>query len=157
MAPEQATGDPSTDHRADIYSFGCLAYEIFTGSPPFANQSMHLVIAAHLGTAAPPVTALRADVPSPAAEMIAHCLEKNPAARPQSARELLASLDPATDEHPVPNPGAKMPRRPIQVGVGRNIIGVIGAAGYFAARPRAGPRRSASLYCRSATSARIAR
>jgi serine/threonine-protein kinase len=139
MAPEQATGDPSTDHRADIYSFGCLAYEIFTGSPPFANQSMHLVIAAHLGTAAPPVTALRADVPAPAAEMIAHCLEKNPDARPQSARELLASLDPATaTSTPAPEAVAPMMRRPARtfrwawVAV---IVGVIGAAGYFANRP----------------------
>ena len=101
MAPEQATGDPSTDHRADIYSFGCLAYEIFTGNPPFPNQSMHLVIAAHIATTAPPVTALRADVPPPVAALIAHCLEKDPDARPQSARELLASLDTvATTSYP---------------------------------------------------------
>ena len=139
MAPEQATGDPSTDHRADIYSFGCVAYEIFTGSPPFANQSMHLVIAAHIGTAPPPVTALRADVPTPAAEMIAHCLEKNPDARPQSARELLASLDPSTaTSTPAPEAAATIMRRPSRtfgwawVVV---IVMVVGAAGYFVTRP----------------------
>ena len=49
MAPEQAVGDPSTDHRADIYSFGCLAYELFTGKPPFHDLSTHQLIAAHVG------------------------------------------------------------------------------------------------------------
>src|SRR6185295_4705936 len=38
MAPEQAIGDPTTDHRADIYSFGCLAYELLVGHPPFRGM-----------------------------------------------------------------------------------------------------------------------
>src|SRR2546423_1264563 len=51
MAPEQALGDPSTDHRADIYSFGCLAYELLTGKPPFHNMPAHQIIASHVGVA----------------------------------------------------------------------------------------------------------
>ena len=138
MAPEQAPGDPATDHRADIYSFGCLAYEIFAGRPPFANQSMHLVIAAHIGTAAPPVTALRADVPPQVAQLIAGCLEKNPAARPQSARELLAPLEAVATTNPTPVPSARMSRRPARILTWAGlalIVGLIGAAGYFATRP----------------------
>ncbi len=49
MAPEQAAADPSTDHRADIYSFGCMAYEMLAGRPPFADLSPHKLLAAHMG------------------------------------------------------------------------------------------------------------
>ena len=41
MAPEQAAGDPSTDHRADIYAFGCVAYELLAGHPPFHGLTPH--------------------------------------------------------------------------------------------------------------------
>jgi eukaryotic-like serine/threonine-protein kinase len=113
MAPEQATGDPSTDHRADLYSFGCLGYELFTGQPPFAHDSMHLVIAAHLGTVPQPVNTLRAEVPPAVAELLARCLEKHPSARPQSAREVLDSLDgAATGGYATPvSVGAPVSRR----------------------------------------------
>jgi len=96
MAPEQATGDAAVDHRADIYSFGCLAYELFAGHPPFQEQTTHLLIAAHIATVPRPITELRADVPQPVAELITRCLAKAPAERPQSARDLLLALDGAT-------------------------------------------------------------
>ncbi|MDB4874466.1 MAG: hypothetical protein JWM41_912 [Gemmatimonadetes bacterium] len=95
MAPEQATGSPDVDHRADIYAFGCLAFELLGGRPPFAHSSPQAVIAAHLTQPPPPVQSVRADVPPRLARLIMRCLEKDPAQRPQSAAELLATLDAA--------------------------------------------------------------
>ena len=93
IAPEQATGDPGTDHRADIYSFGCLAYAVLTGHPPFRGQSTHQVIAAHLTTVPVPVSELRPELPPAVSLLVARCLEKDPGARPQSARDILGALD----------------------------------------------------------------
>ena len=55
MAPEQAAGDPATDHRADIYAFGCMAYELLAGQPPFHGLSPHKLLAAHMGETPQPV------------------------------------------------------------------------------------------------------
>jgi len=93
MAPEQATGDAAVDHRADIYSFGCLGYELFAGHPPFQEQGSHLLIAAHIATVPRPITELRADVPQPVADLLSRCLAKAPGDRPQRARDLLPILD----------------------------------------------------------------
>jgi eukaryotic-like serine/threonine-protein kinase len=49
IAPEQAAGDPSTDHRADFYAFGCTAYEVLTGRPPFIEKTPQRLLAAHMG------------------------------------------------------------------------------------------------------------
>src|SRR5262245_12116522 len=48
MAPEQATGDPAIDHRADLYAFGVLAYEMLAGEPPFSGSHLAQIVAAHL-------------------------------------------------------------------------------------------------------------
>jgi tetratricopeptide (TPR) repeat protein/TolB-like protein/tRNA A-37 threonylcarbamoyl transferase component Bud32 len=96
MAPEQAIGDPTTDHRADIYSFGCLAYELLVGTPPFVGSSNHELIAAQMHTAPRRVSASRRDVPAAIDHLIDRCLAKKPADRPQSAQELLTAL--ATSE-----------------------------------------------------------
>jgi len=106
MAPEQATGDASTDHRADIYSFGCLGYELFAGRPPFQEQTSHLLIAAHIATTPQPIAELRRDVPAAVADLLARCLAKAATDRPQSARELLPILDGAPGVPVLPLPAA---------------------------------------------------
>ncbi len=93
MAPEQAAGDPATDHRADIYALGCVAYELLAGQPPFANRSTHQLFTAHMGEPPVPIVTHRADVPALLGALVMKCLEKDPARRPQSAREVLQTLD----------------------------------------------------------------
>jgi serine/threonine protein kinase/Tfp pilus assembly protein PilF len=134
MAPEQATGDPAIDHRADIYSFGCLAYEAVTGKPPFAGASTHQIIAGHLGTAARPVTESRKDVPATVAGLIARCLEKDPAARPQNASELLNVLGSLSTLDQAPIHWRRVPRflGPVLLFATLGIA----VAGYFILRGR---------------------
>ena len=93
MAPEQAAGDPATDHRADLYALGCVAYEMLTGAAPFAGRTLHQLFAAHMMETPVSLATLRTDVPLPLAQLVSRCLEKDHARRPQSARDVLAALD----------------------------------------------------------------
>ena len=95
MAPEQAAGDPAVDHRIDIYAFGCLAYELLAGHPPFVAPAVHEVVAAHISKTPVAIATLRRDTPPTLARLVMRCLEKQPGQRPQSARELLEGLDSA--------------------------------------------------------------
>ena len=93
MAPEQVSADPSIDHRADLYAWGCVAYELFTGASPFGHRSPAKLFVAHLTETPTPVATTRTDLSPPLAALVMRCLEKDPAHRPQSARELLTALD----------------------------------------------------------------
>jgi len=96
MAPEQIAADPNVDHRADLYSFGCLAYEIIAGEPPFVGYNPQQLLAAHIGESPVPLGRRRRDCPPAIVNMVMRCLEKAPDARPQSARAILAGLEGAT-------------------------------------------------------------
>jgi tetratricopeptide (TPR) repeat protein len=96
MAPEQALGDPDTDHRADIYSFGAMAFELLAGQPPFVATNPAKLLAAHLGEAPRDVRTLRPDTPPALAELIMRALEKDPAKRPQQAQDLVRVLETVT-------------------------------------------------------------
>ena len=93
MAPEQAAADPGTDHRADIYAFGVLAYEMLSGEPPFTGKTAQQVLAAHMTEAPAPVTRRRQSVPEPLAELVMRCLEKKPADRWQTADQIVSRLE----------------------------------------------------------------
>ena len=95
MAPEQAAADPNTDHRADIYSFGVMAYELFAGAPPFVGRSPAALLAAQMTETPPPLSVARPDAPVPLVELVRRCLEKDPARRPQHATEIIQGLDQA--------------------------------------------------------------
>ena len=95
MAPEQAAADPNTDHRADIYSFGTMAYELFAGKPPFAGRAAAALLAAQMTETPPLLSVARPDAPVPLVDLIRRCLEKDPAKRPQQASEVIRALDQA--------------------------------------------------------------
>jgi serine/threonine-protein kinase len=93
MAPEQATASPLTDHRADIYALGIMAYEMLTGTPPFGNRPAAQVLAAQVVEDPEPVERRRPAVPPMLASLVRDCLAKRPADRPQSAAEVMQALD----------------------------------------------------------------
>jgi tetratricopeptide (TPR) repeat protein/tRNA A-37 threonylcarbamoyl transferase component Bud32 len=106
MSPEQAAGDPSVDHRADIYSLGCMAYELLTGQSPFHGRTPARMLAAHMTETPPPISQLRPDTPAALEQLVMRCLEKDPAARPQTGRDLVQALDAITSGSIAAMPGA---------------------------------------------------
>ncbi len=95
MAPEQCKGTGEVDHRADLYSLGCILYAMVCGRPPFVSDGMGELMAKHIYEPAPPPSTL-APV-SPALEhVIMRALAKDPNARFGSADELAAALEVAS-------------------------------------------------------------
>src|SRR4029434_1413217 len=96
--PEQAAADAGLDHRVDLYALGCVAYEMIAGEPPFTG-SVASLIRAHIVDVPPPIATKRADVPEALAVLVERCLQKDPADRPASAREILEVLDNLVSAH----------------------------------------------------------
>jgi len=93
MAPEQAVADPGVDHRADIYAWGVMAYEMLTGWPPFSRLTPQATLAAQAIEQPDPIQKKRPGLPPALSSLVMECLEKRPADRPQSASVLLTALD----------------------------------------------------------------
>ena len=108
MAPEQAAGDPSTDHRADIYAFGILAYELLAGRAPFNGRPPSEILAAHIAELPQPIETARDDVPPSLAALVMQCLAKRPEDRPQTATALRRAVEAVA----TPSDGTAAPPRP---------------------------------------------
>src|SRR5437879_12307818 len=92
MSPEQLKGQPA-DHRSDIFSFGAILYEMLSGKRAFRGDSMAETMSAILREDPPDLSETNKTI-SPALErVVRHCLEKNPAERFHSARDLAFAIE----------------------------------------------------------------
>jgi tRNA A-37 threonylcarbamoyl transferase component Bud32 len=111
MAPEQI-GAKGNDPRIDIYAFGCIAFEVLTGNPPFSGRTLQ-VLNAHIN-APPPRPSLKrpqAEIPELLDHLILRCLEKDPGRRPQTGAEIASALAGLRATLVAPVPPAEVPRR----------------------------------------------
>lgn len=144
MAPEQSVGDPSTDHRADLYALGCLGYELLCGETPFHGRQIHQTFLAHVNETPVPIATKRPDCPPGLAQVVMLCLEKSPAQRPQSAREVLQGLDAAGSGSASSAALASWWRRPQRVLGAAIMLVVIAVVGTALARRSRGDGEDAS-------------
>ncbi len=91
LSPEQAQG-LSVDARSDLYSTGCLLYELLTGRPPFVGDSPVAIAYQHVGEAPPPPSAFAPDLDPALDNVVLHALTKDREARYQSASEFRSDL-----------------------------------------------------------------
>jgi serine/threonine-protein kinase len=93
MAPEQCRGAGSVDHRADLYALGCVAYQMLTGQPPFVSDGAGDLIARHLYFAPEPLRSKAPELPAEVDDLVLWLLQKDPAARPATAADLVRAID----------------------------------------------------------------
>ena len=92
MSPEQAAGERWIDHRADLYSVGCVIFECLTGAPPYEHADERVVFGMHLRAPIPDVRRLRPHVPAELARLVSKALAKRPSDRWQTAGEMREAL-----------------------------------------------------------------
>jgi WD40 repeat protein len=129
MAPEQARGLP-VDHRADIFAFGCVMYELVSGRRAFQRDSIADTLSAILKEDPPSLSGANVLVPPALDRLIQRCLEKNPAERFQSARDMAFALEGLSSGSGAPISGAtpaKEERRRPRIAAAAATLAALGA------------------------------
>ena len=148
MSPEQVRG-LNTDHRADIFAFGAILYEMVMGKRSFERGTSADTISAILNEEPPSISQVSPDTPVAVERVVRRCLEKDPAQRFHSASDLAFALEslsdptisPASGAHPIVSNEPRSPRFKIGVSLFAAAV-VISIAAYFLAQPPAPPRVS---------------
>jgi len=152
MSPEQSAGHLRLDGRADIYSLGCVLYEMLAGEPPFMGPTPQSVTTQHAQNSPPPLRLKRPGVPSLVEQVVVKSLHKLPADRFASASEFEAALPhhQTPPEAQVPTVPTPAPRRSRHVSrAAWALIGALTLAGALTATAfhrRSAPTLDESLY-----------
>ena len=110
MSPEQVRGEPA-DHRADIFAFGCVFYEMLGSKPAFRRDTPIESMNAVLKEEMPNLAAINASVPPALERIVRRCLEKQPENRLQSAKDLAFAIEDAGTTARIGWHNAKVPAR----------------------------------------------
>jgi eukaryotic-like serine/threonine-protein kinase len=102
MSPEQAGAEGEIDGRSDIYSLGCVLFEMLTGAPPFTGPNARIIIMRHLGEAPPSACSARPELDESVDRLLSWMLAKDPAQRFANATKLLAALENPSSVPPPP-------------------------------------------------------
>ena len=146
MSPEQVRGQ-AVDHRADIFAFGAILYEMLVGKRMFARPTSADTMSAILNDEFPAASEFPPDTPASLERVVRRCLEKNAEQRFQSASDLAFALEALSDPaawspsgaHPVAVEPAKG-IRPSSIALAVVLLVVVGTIGYFWMQPAPIPR-----------------
>jgi tetratricopeptide (TPR) repeat protein len=152
MSPEQSLGDATVDGRTDLYSLGCVVYELLTGEPPYTGPTAQAIVAKRLTDPVPSARRLRESVPPALDLVLQRLLAKSPADRYAGAADLSAALsaalaaahpsDASTAIAPAPVHPPRRRSRPVVVGAALVAVVLGAVAVWMVHRPA---RASAAL------------
>jgi serine/threonine protein kinase/tetratricopeptide (TPR) repeat protein len=149
MSPEQATGDRQIDGRSDVYSIGCVLYEMIAGMPPFVGPTAQIIISRRFAAPPPPLSEFRERVPAWLDTIVSRALARSPADRWASVDDLSKALkNPSSVEKTmiVSKASRLWQRGSVRALAGLTAIGAVALAATLSRdRPPAAPIESSGL------------
>jgi serine/threonine-protein kinase len=135
MSPEQGVGERALDARSDIYSLGCVLYEMLAGEPPFTGPNQQAILAKRLTGPAPHLGTVR-EIPPAVDRAVARALARTPGDRFATAAEFAAELETAAHSESVPSrpPRATLHRWPVRGLVLAAALAIAFLAGWLVIR-----------------------
>jgi serine/threonine-protein kinase len=133
MSPEQAAGEADVDTRSDVYSLGCVLYEMLSGKAPFAGSSDRALLARKVTEAPPPLDSTRGDVPATVRETVRRALASDATDRYASPGELARALREAVTAEAIAGHTRRAKRaRTVRAVAMTAALALLGAGGWWA-------------------------